>query len=160
MNFKTLCELGSRLVDWPEGINGFAVLWAIGGVESSFGTRAVPKFEKAYSYGGKYQNLDLLRKHGDLAACSLGPWQIMYPNVYQITYGEVNPLHMYEPTTALLVTAIWMQKNIIGKGAKTIEEIADAWNSGSHRDSFIPTEYIAKVKSIYNDIINSPNDQN
>lgn len=151
MKFKTLCQVGSRLVDWPDGVNGFAVLWAIGGVESSFGSNAVPKHENAYDWGGRYASGDLLRKHGSLAACSLGPWQVMYPNVHLITNGEVAPLHMYEPATALIATTMWMQR-VINNGANTIEKIADAWNSGSHRDGFVPHDYIRKVKAIYDDV--------
>jgi hypothetical protein len=158
MKFKTLCEVGAKLVKWPEGINGFALLWAIGGVESSFGVRAVPKYEEAFDWGGRYAEPELLKEHGSLAACSLGPWQVMFSNVHSVTKGEVKPLHMYEPPTALIVTCMFMQERVIDKGAKTVEEIADAWNSGTHKDGIVPYEYIRKVKAIYNDVSQSSAD--
>jgi hypothetical protein len=56
------------------------LLWAIAGVESSFGLNCTPRHEQGYCYSGKY--FDRQRSHdwGCLAHCSFGPWQVMYPH--------------------------------------------------------------------------------
>jgi len=38
---------------------------------------------------------------------------------------------------------------IAGRGATTVGQFADAWNSGNHRDGIVPREYIAKVEQFY-----------
>ncbi|SRR6266702_1562508 len=56
------------------------LLWAIAGVESSFGRDSYPRHENAYCYNGRYFNPQVTAEVGCLAHCSYGPWQVMYAN--------------------------------------------------------------------------------
>ncbi len=157
IDFSRLCSYGSRMLDPIPGVDGAALLWAIGTIESARGKHAVPRYEPAFGWKGRYANTQqrrLLREHGDLAASSLGPWQVMYCNVWTVTGGMVTPLEMYQPATAMMVTVLWMNSNILARGAKTVAEIADAWNSGNHKDSNVPHAYIAKVQAEYDARVN------
>ena len=65
----------------PAGVDGAQLLWAIAGVESSFGLNCQPRHEPAYDVGGHYATHapmpGLLQAWGPAAACSYGPWQLM-----------------------------------------------------------------------------------
>ena len=129
-----------------------AVLWALGGVESSFGKYAhQPRFEKAYARGGRYFVKDLDERFGDAAAMSYGPWQVMFANAYQVTSGFVAPDDLKGMTPeAQQATILWLDNAVLDRGARTMREIADAWNTGSHRDSILPApEYLEKVERFY-----------
>ena len=124
-----------------------ALLWAIGGVESSHGTFFGPRHENAYCRGGRYFSRVLTRKHNCMAHCSYGPWQIMFANAVAIK-KPITPELMLDPLHALPITVGWMRR-VVGRGARNVRDIADAWNSGSHRDKFIPVAYIKKVEALY-----------
>lgn len=133
-------------------LNG--VLWALGGVESSFGKFAhQPRFEKAFARGGRYFDKDLDAKFGDASAMSYGPWQVMFVNAYRVTGGFVAPDELRGMTHAAQVaTVLWLDNAVLDRGARTIREIADAWNTGSHRDSILPApEYLERVERFYAD---------
>ena len=137
---------GQMLHGEASSVDFEALLWAIGGVESSFGRNNVPRHEAAYHRGGRYFDRKLDRKFGCHAHCSYGPWQVMYPNV--VTIKPADPRLMLDPLHALPITVGWMQY-VVGRGAVTVRDIADAWNSGSHRDSIVPIRYIRKVERLY-----------
>ena len=148
-NFSKLCSLGAKMVEAPPGVNAEALLWAIGGVESSHGRNNVPRHEGAYHRGGAYFNRVLDRKFGCAAHCSYGPWQIMYENVWAISKKEITPQDMNDTLTALVVSVEWLNLRVIWRGADTVAKIADAWNSGTHRDRIVPVSYIDKVVKKY-----------
>ncbi|KKL95933.1 hypothetical protein LCGC14_1849580 [marine sediment metagenome] len=148
-NFDKLCVLGAKMIDAPYGVNPEALLWAIGGVESTWGRNNVPRHEKAYHRGGAYFNRALDRRFGCAAHCSYGPWQLMYENVQAISKKEITPQEMNDTLTALVVSVEWLNQRVIGRGADTVAKIADAWNSGTHRDRIIPVAYIDKVVRKY-----------
>lgn len=148
-SFDNLCAHGAQLLRNLPDVNREALLWAIGGAESSWGKWNVTRYERAFGWGGRYADKKLLRKFGDLAASSIGPWQVMFPNAWAITSGTVTPQEMMQPEVALLVTVDWMNERVIDRGAWSVPAIADAWNSGTHRDSFVPHKYVAKVQKYY-----------
>jgi hypothetical protein len=54
------------------------LLWAIAGVESSFGLNSTPRHEPGYCFGGRYFDRERTHDWGCLAHCSYGPWQVMF----------------------------------------------------------------------------------
>ncbi len=146
--FERLCSMGGAMLRGaPADVDFDALLYAIGGVESSFGKWIGPRHENAYCRGGRYYDRKLTRKHNCLAHCSYGPWQVMYANVARIN-ARVDPSLMLDPLHALPITVQWLEY-IIERGAGTVAQIADAWNSGSHRDAIVPVRYIEKVERLY-----------
>jgi len=157
--FAKYVKMGARLSahtdsegQMPDGLDLNAVLWALGGIESSFGTCAhQPRFEPAYGRGGRYFSAPLDDKFGDAAAMSYGPWQVMFPNAYKAANTFITPSELTGCTfAALSVTVLWLDGYVIGRGARTLEQIADAWNTGSHRDAIRPApKYLGLAQRYY-----------
>jgi hypothetical protein len=145
----------------PE-LNRVALLRAICQVESSYGKNIGARFEPAYGYKGRYWTAAHVRelwwKHGDLAACSYGPTQILYVVAWELGYREAPCVlhscweHALEYTVELLNRRI-LARFRKGQGwvahAVTIEDIADSYNSGTHRDLNVPEKYIEKFQDAY-----------
>ncbi len=133
-----------------DGLFGPQLLWAIAEVESERGKNAKPRHELGFCKGKYSQNdkvLALTKRFGHAAHCSFGPWQLMLVNLP----GDVADLGAFDTADgAAAATVIFLNEVILGRqGARTIEQIADAYNSGNFRDKNVPEEYIAKVKAAY-----------
>ena len=152
--FSDLCRYGARLLDLPPEIDPYVLLWAIGGVESSFGANNVPRLERNYLPGGRnHRNemLPLYEAFGEDAAKSWGPWQVMYCNAVRVLPG-VEPQAFANPHVGMLAACLWIQGEIVDRqGARTVEAIGDSYNSGNHKDSFVPLDYIGKLVRHYED---------
>lgn len=141
-----ICRTYGTFLHLPAGIDGAQLLWAISGNETSFGQRNVPRHEQAYCYGGRYCDKSLSAKYGCLAHCSLGPWQLMATNAIGFSPYEL----LTDPDIAAHATINFLNRVILdGQGAKTLEEIADAYNSGNFRDANVPQKYIAELLENY-----------
>lgn len=131
-------------------IDGAHLLWAIAGRESSFGANCKPRHEPAYDSGGKYASerhqAELLRVYGRDAACTYGPWQILPVNAPGFSPEELsrNPDH-----AAIAVIGFIRRRILEAQKARTLEQIADSYNSGNFRDANIPAEYIKAIKTNY-----------
>jgi len=137
---------GAAVGPLPPGVDGVQLLWAMSGVESSFGENCQPRFEPAYFTGGHYGSHlpmpALIASLGRAAACSYGPWQIMFcdaPPSYspssfdfiqacaQATVPDLNrKLRMFRP--------------------QTLAQIGDCWNAGHITPD---PGYEAKLKAMY-----------
>lgn len=149
-NIAALCQTYGDKLTLPEGIDGRKLLWALAGNESSFGANVAPRHEDGYCYAGKYYDKQATAAWGCLAHCSFGPWQVMYPNFDKGTsplLAAISPVVVVEAAVSLI------QKHIVGaEQAATLEEIAEAYNSGDwhHKEIKQPVaEYIAKAVKNY-----------
>lgn len=131
--------------------DGKALLGAAAENESAFGANASPRFEPSYYYGSpRYQKSPELRaaieRHGALAACSWGPWQIMAMNALRLGYSLDESLHdlWYASTSAPLVVAL-AEEILTKQRPKTPEDFGDAWNSGRFGDTISPA--VAQYRS-------------
>jgi hypothetical protein len=139
-------------------IQGSQMLWALAGVESSFGANCKPRYESAYMPEGLYYRQspsmrELYRKYGRDAAASYGPWQLMLCNAPGYTPYELAT----DPEKACQATIGFINRFVIGvRYARTLEQFADVFNSGTWRDSVTPQVqgYIRKVTHNYfNEVI-------
>lgn len=126
-------------------------LYALSGVESNYGRNNKPRFEAAYAPGGRYFTNELLqRKHIEYsndASCSWGPWQIMY--IVAAEYGyESEPLHLHLAETSCYYVIEHLNK-FVRRGAQSIEDLLDSYNTGNFRDSNKPVGYISKFFVCY-----------
>lgn len=152
----TIANLSTRFgatLKLPPAIDGARLLWALAGNESSFGLNCSPRHEAGYCRGGKYYDPDVTELWGCLAHCSYGPWQVMYAN---ISRGNISPLDIaIKPDFVANAAVQFIQSRIIGlEKATTVEEIAEAYNSGDWRDELhpnkaIPEKYIADLVKNY-----------
>jgi len=146
--------LSGTAPDGTPGLDLNGVLWALSGVETSFGRNAQQtRYESAYGRNGRYSSEDLIASYGDHAAMSYGPWQIMFVNAYDALNGFVRPAELTGITyPAMGATVMFLDNRVIDRGADTLEKIADAWNTGSHRDSIRPSaRYLRDVETYYNE---------
>lgn len=148
MTFRELCQFYAPTVKAPPGVDPYALLYALGMAESSGGTFNITRYEKSY-HSGRYAVPALIEKFGAAAACSYGPWQIMYVNATDVLGHDVDPIRLHIPEVAAVASIRWLNEHVIGRGAVTVRDIADAWNTGNHRDANVPHAYIAKVERWY-----------
>lgn len=149
----------------PDGINETALLGAIMDVESSGGVNNCPRFERAYMPAGfrcTVQGLNIVgtgRNYNELvksrwsvwglaSSASYSPWQILYHTAADAGYGGA-PWLLWDPAIAIEWVKRSLQFKINRQKLTTVAEIADAWNSGSARDTFIPQEYVDHVLAAY-----------
>jgi hypothetical protein len=73
----------------------------------------------------------------------------MYPTAYELGFNA-SPWTLWDD----IVAVPWIVKyiNVRARGAQTVEQIADAYNSGSFRDSFKPAHYIDRVTCFYHEM--------
>lgn len=150
-----LCDELAVGLDTPPALSGTKLLRAIAQVESSGGAQNIPRFERAYSVGGHYfrraQHVrDAWGQYGDLAACSYGPWQILYIVALELGYNGA-PWQLTDPPESGPMVVKLLNRRIFGKGARTLAEVGDAYNSGSFADQMVPEEYIEKLEAAYRD---------
>jgi len=80
-------------------------------------------------------------------ACSFGPWQVLYHTAADRGFmgapWELWGTQVCEPWVKMELTRQF------NRGAKTIQTLADAWNSGSFTDANYPGDYVAKVVTAF-----------
>lgn len=140
--FKKFCAYGAGLVTNPRGLDPYSLLYAIGGVESSFGSMNLPRHEKAFDFGGVYAEKELLQKYGSWAAHSYGPWQMMYTNILRSLPEPIPPQECSNPYVAIVAAANWLNDEVLGRRkCDLVVEVADAWNTGNPNDQFKPAQW-------------------
>jgi hypothetical protein len=82
------------------------------------------------------------------SSASYGPLQILYHVAADRGYYGA-PWALTDPRLCLT----WAVKHLAflthSQRPKTVEDYADAWNSGNCRDAFRPADYVAKVRAAY-----------
>lgn len=124
----TACRsYGSQITGLPDGVDGEHLLWALSGNESSFGANCAPRHEPAYDVGGRYANAALLARFGHAAACSYGPWQIMFVNCPP----NFIPEDMDNLDKAAAATILFLNRQLTRFRPSTLELIGSIWNGGN-----------------------------
>lgn len=155
-HIDSLCEKWGPKMQLPTStkLSGRVLLQTVCQIESSYGFRAIPRYEKAFGESGYYfrkskEVRKLWYEYGDWASCSYGPTQILFITATELGFtGGPAVLHgswhsCFEFTVNLF------NRRIFGRGANTLAKIFDAYNSGSHKDKNIPVEYIEKSVNEY-----------
>lgn len=145
----------------PEGIHAFCFLKALTGQESSFGKNDKPRFEPAYAPGGLYYQKNKLLKelyllYGPLISMSYGAFQMMYPTALQYGFSKaLSPLELWDASISGFYVVQYLNDKC-AKGAKSLEQLADAYNSGSYADKRLPQveRYIQNFLKIYDEMKN------
>lgn len=144
-----ICEVHGRVLDkYAPWMDGQVCLQALATIESAYGVYNVPKHEKAYDQGGIYFNRGLWAKYGSHAACSYSSWQLMYPVAVELGFLG-SPAELMIDEKAIYWVIEYIKKRILDKGCLKLQDLADAYNSGSFRDKIVPQEYIGKFMDNY-----------
>ena len=145
----------TRQLHAPSGIDPASLLAAIAECESSYGANRVPRFEPAYAPGGRYyKRSDRVRREcarfGALASCSYGSFQILYITALEVMPVPFEPLDLQSDAFAIgAVTALLNRRFFDAQKITTVEDFADAYNSGNAKDAVKPTAYINKFVKHY-----------
>lgn len=145
-------------VEFP--LKSYEVMLAIGAVESGGGMLAAighdcgPRHEPAYDSGGHvWQNSleqqKLVGQYGSAAACSYGPWQVMFINCPGFTPSE---LETDLEANARCFVAYFNSYVIKARGAKTLVEIGQVYNGGHIFKDGIPPgvqRYVDQLSHAY-----------
>lgn len=119
-------------------ISGAKLLWAIAGVESSFGLNSHPRHEQGYCYAGRYFDPNLTAEWGCLAHCSYGPWQVMFANfpkgVSPVSLLPQGDGHVAADLSAMACVAKLNQA--LARGAKTLIDLVIAYNGPGDVDNY------------------------
>lgn len=150
------------------GVSLERLLRAIAHVETSGGINNWPRIEVAYlpkgasvtvqgrviTGTGNAFTAEAARRYYGLpdesrlgSAASWSPWQILYHTAVEQGFDGL-PHKLHDPLVAEPLVKKRLTK-IALRGAVKVEHFADAWNSGSFRDSIIPAKYIADVVRAY-----------
>lgn len=139
------------------------LLTAIAHVESSFGVhggrlRVEPAYLPASRLPGTNDGplfrrhvRDLYAAYGDAACGSWSSWQIMYPTAWELGFRGA-PWGLADDEKAIVWVCAYLNVRAFGRGAETVAQVADAYNSGDHRDRFVPTRYIEEVQHHYDEL--------
>jgi len=130
-----------------------AVLWAVYHCERYDKHNRVPRFEKAFAPGGFYYKSDpnvrlLHARWGDYAACSFSNFQILFVTACELGF-DGPPLALDHDSVALPWVVKYLNVRGFDKGVKSVEAIADAYNSGTHLDDDVPQRYVRKFVRMY-----------
>ena len=151
---EVFCEEISQGLLFSFGLSKAAILTALAGVESSFGENNKPRFEPSYAPDGTYFKAPHLQKlyeqYGRDAACSFGPWQIMAVRALELGYhGAPSDLSDAKVSAPYVIMNL---NNIFKSGAQNIEQILDAYNTGSFKLGESPKAYISKFWNFYGEV--------
>ena len=129
-----VCRSFGGLLWLPAEIDGSKLLWAIAGCESSFGANCKPRHEQYYhELAETHHNAEIValtEKYGCGAHSSFGPWQELLVNCKPGTAPE----DMANLNRAALETVQFINHRILEhEQAKTVKDIAAAYNSGKWR---------------------------
>ena len=133
-------QLGSLVAPLPPSVDGAQLLWAMSGNESSFGRDCVPRHEPAYDQGGVYGDgpvmQPLLAEYSpvdvgeevmqSLAACSYGPWQLMFCNAP----ANATPAGFDDLNLAARWSISFLNSLLRRFQPQTLAEIGECWNGG------------------------------
>lgn len=168
MNLSQIVETNHRHLKIPAGsdLQTAPVLLAVADVESgdrdrdsglvvpgSGGLRNLPVHEGAYDFGGRYWKRashvrDIVEKYGAMGACSWSSWQILYVTAWEMGFRGA-PIDLWDDLTAARYVVKLLNARIFGRGAKTIEDVGDGWNTGSPNDSIENLDYEKNVRIAY-----------
>ena len=136
---------GPELENLPASVNGPQLLWGMSGNESSFGYNCAPRHEPAYDVGGVYGDgpvmKPLLALYGAAAACSYGPWQIMFCNVA----SGWRPSDLDDLDKVAQATVAFLNVQFNHWNPANLPEIGEIWNAGhSIRPPAVPSPAVAR----------------
>lgn len=141
-----------------EAVYGPRLLATISGLESDFGRlREFVRYEKGYAPGGHYFNLSpevraQYRRWGCLACSSFGSFQIMFITAKELGYDGPPIDLQIDRVGAYWAAQLIVKRFIKRQGAKTLRDVLDAYNSGNHKDSNIPRDYVKKGFDFYDEL--------
>lgn len=148
----------------PAGIDGDRLLAAIADVETNGGIDDVPRFEASYMPAGFSTTVqghvlhgtgealsdlaaERFKEWGIWAAGSFSRWQILFQVAADNGYTGDPRMLVFDATALPFVVA--RLNHIASKGATTVRQFAQAWNTGHFTNDPPHGDYADEVQSAY-----------
>ena len=144
-------------------LNPVKLLATIAMKESKFGLIRRPRYERNYgpntnsnsTYNKSIELQANFRLWGAWAAESYGSFQIMSQTAFELGFSKNglmdNPSQLWLPDDSLGIKYVLkLLNNRILKPPYSLSQIADAYNSGTFIDKYVPEDYVEDFCSIYN----------
>lgn len=152
------CQQYGPQVHAPAGLNPVVLMAAIARNESSFGANCGPRHEPSFDVGGEVyvrspQIQAMVQKFGAAAACSYGPWQMLFPN-FQPQLSVSDALGNLEALAQQFVT--YFNRYVIGAAkASTLSEVGMVYNAGHIMQTPGPgvRAYCAELQAGYDSLL-------
>jgi hypothetical protein len=153
-------RLDQLIVQWagrlrlPPGseVDPVKLLKALAWKESTYGQNTTPLKEPAYCPGGRYFTDDQAQawqQYGEAAACSYSSFQILYPTAVEMGYRDA-PQGLDDDAEAIRWVVELLNRRVLGRDqARTVQQIGDAYNSGTSRDQRQPLVYMQALQAHY-----------
>jgi hypothetical protein len=130
------CAQYGPMLKLPAGLDGRKVMASIASNESSTGANCGPRHEPAYDVGGALskgsQQANALEEFGSAAACSYGPFQMMFVNFSGVRPDQLNT----DIDLCVQGCGSFFNAYVIGaRHAQTLTDIGQIWNCGHKTDS-------------------------
>lgn len=146
----------ATVIPLTQGINWTAMIRAICTQESTYGAHPIPRHEARWCPITMPLNWDIahplaITRHrlwGCLACCAYGPMQALYHSLADYGLAD-DPRPLLDPHTAFIRSTTLLIRKVLKQRPRTVEAVADLWNSGDWRDSIHPTTYIANIQDHY-----------
>lgn len=137
----------------PAGLIGKYVMAAVATNESSLGADCTPRYEPAWDVDGIYARTSLeqqalLQEFGKDAAYSYGVWQLMYYNCPGYTPSQL----VTDAEAGAKCFLNYFNTYVQRKGAVTLEQIGEVYNSGHVWEVTPPPDiqqYVEKLQVNY-----------
>lgn len=145
----SLCQkYGPQLRPLPDAVDGARIMLAIAAVESGAGMNCGPRHESAYDVNGGFWRLSptqqqLVREFGSAAACSYGPWQMMYCNFSPTMYPRDCERDLEDCAVEFVR---FFNAQMRRFHPKNLDEIGGVWNEGKIGPD---PAYVAKLQQAY-----------
>lgn len=147
------CKQYGTQLNVDPSLDGPRLMWAIAGNESSYGVNCGPRHEPAYDVGGSiYKNNTTQQKlvddFGAPAACSYGPWQMMF-----INFAGSNPGQLLSDLDRCAREFVrFFNVYVVGlRKAVTLSDVGQVWNAGHVSDTPSPgvLRYVQSLQHNY-----------
>jgi len=156
MPLQDIIAENASLLANTQGFDPVKILTALAMNESDMGINKRPRFEKSYCVGSTmYQNDKDLRNNYNLwgawACCSYSSFQIMFQTAWELGYRGT-PANLWDDSVAIVYVIRLLNHRILSKITSCVnflENVADAYNSGTFTDSIVPQDYIDKFVANY-----------
>lgn len=154
--FQRLCELfalqiqvSDRFDNQGAPLDPLRLLLALGGQESDYGAKLKPRYLPEYDVGGQVHAAmrgvqRFIAQHGSAGAFSYGPLQVVAFYAIGFTPAEL----VSDPEAAMAAAVAHLQRDVLGGGAFTLEDICAVWHAATPR-SESPAHYCASVARRY-----------
>jgi hypothetical protein len=130
-----------------KSVNPFALLASLADAETSFGLHAKKRHEKDFDIDGLYFSEEAYKAFKEECTYSWGIWQLMGTTLFELGLGVMPNNLEININLACEYTMKYLNERL--QHATCLNDVADGFNSRTHKNSDIPFRYVDMVNRFY-----------